>query len=101
MNLLHRSVVLTEPDDFERFSAVVVGAGTADAVAGVLRQARVGGLHADGTHVVVQPDALRRLAGAAVTPEWEEGLTAMVAYAADKGWVEDDGGLLAHIERRG
>jgi hypothetical protein len=101
INLLARSVTLTEPDDFERFSAVVVGAGTADALSSVLRQSRLGRIHPDGAHVVVDPAALRAMAGDTATPEWEEGFEAMQTYAAGKGWVEEDGGILAHIERRG
>ncbi len=43
----------------------------------------------------------RAPAGPAASGEWEQGLAGMVAYAAGKGWVEADGGALAHIERRG
>ena len=50
-------------------------------------------------HVVVDPVALRALAGAAATDEWDEGFAGMRAYAAGKGWVEDDG-VVAHIEAR-
>jgi hypothetical protein len=39
------------------------------------------------------------LAGAAATPTWDEGFAGMCAYAAEKGWVESDGGILAHVER--
>ena len=53
--------------------------------------------------MVVDPVALRALAGPAATDEWDEGFAGMVAYAAGKGWVEADGGVVAHIEhtRRG
>jgi hypothetical protein len=61
----------------------------------------VGRVHPDGTHVIVDPQALRALAGESATPEWEAGFEAMQAYAAGEGWVDDDGGILAHIERRG
>ena len=47
---------------------------------------------------MVDPTALRALAGTAATPAWDDGLAAMCAYAATKGWVEDDGGIVAHIE---
>ncbi len=49
-------------------------------------------------HVVVDPGALRALAGPAADERWEEGFAGMCAYAAGKGWVEPDGGVLAHIE---
>ena len=48
---------------------------------------------------MVDPVALRALAGAAATDEWDEGFAGMCAYAAGKGWVEDDG-VVAHIEPR-
>ena len=51
-------------------------------------------------HVVVDPVALRALAGPAATDDWEEGFSGMCAYAAGKGWMEDDG-VVAHVERRG
>jgi hypothetical protein len=44
--------------------------------------------------------ALRALAGSAATDRWDEGLAGMLSYAAGKGWVEPDGGVLAHIEHR-
>lgn len=101
VNLHKRDVTLTEPDDFGRFSAVVVGAGSASALAEVVHRSRVGRLHPDGVHLVVDPVALRALAGESATDAWDEGLAGMCAYAAEKGWLEDDGGILAHIERRG
>jgi hypothetical protein len=57
-------------------------------------------LKEDGAHVAVDPVALRALAGPAATEQWDEGFAGMCAYAAGKGWVEADGGVLAHIERR-
>jgi hypothetical protein len=69
-------------------------------LAEVVRSAGLGRLRCDGEHVVVDPVALRALAGPAATDEWDRGLAGMVAYAAGKGWVEPDGGVLAHIERR-
>jgi len=47
---------------------------------------------------VVDPTALRALAGPAADEAWDEGFAGMCAYAASKGWVEAGGGLLAHIE---
>ena len=62
-------------------------------------QSGIGRLRPDGEHVVVDLAALRALAGPAATDEWDEGLAGMVAYAAGKGWVDADGGVVAHIER--
>ncbi len=50
--------------------------------------------------MVVDPVSLRALAGPAATPEWEEGFSGMCAFAAGKGWVEADGGVVADIEQR-
>ncbi len=50
---------------------------------------------------MVDPAALRALAGPAADDRWEEGFAGMSAYAAGKGWVQADGGVLAHIEARG
>ena len=54
----------------------------------------------DGEHVAVDPVALRALAGPDASGQWDEAFSGMCAYAAGKGWVEADGGVLAHIERR-
>jgi hypothetical protein len=88
-------VTLRDPDVFTRFSVAVAGTGDLEAV---LRSSGLGRVGADGEHVVVDPSALRALAGPAATAAWEDGLSGMVAYAAGKGWVEDDGGIVAHIE---
>src|SRR5262245_59227809 len=51
-------------------------------------------------HAWVRVDALRELAGSAVTPEWEASLQGMLEYARTKGWVDDElGAVRAHVER--
>jgi hypothetical protein len=97
IDLSESRVHLGDPDDFTRFSVVTEGEGD---VAEVVRQSGLGWLKDDGEHVVVDPVALRALAGPAATDDWEDGFSGMCAYAAGKGWVEADGGLVAHIERR-
>jgi len=77
------------------FSVALEGRGD---VAAVVRAAGLGHLADDGAHVVVDPTALRALAGPAADEAWDEGFAGMCAYAASKGWVEAGGGLLAHIE---
>ena len=89
------AVSLRQPDEFTRFSATVEGTGD---LARVVEQSGLGRLAADGEHVVVDPVALRALAGPAADEAWDEGFAGMCAYAAGKGWVEPDGGVLAHIE---
>jgi hypothetical protein len=90
-------VSLRDPAEFTRFSVLVEGDGD---LGRVVRQSGLGRLGADGAHVVVDPAALRALAGPAADDAWDEGFSGMCAYAAGKGWVEPDGGVLAHIERR-
>ena len=100
IDLSDATVSLRQPDEFTRFSVALEGEGDLAAVVG---QSGLGRLAADGEHVVVDPVALRALAGPAADEAWDEGFSGMCAYAAGKGWVEPDGGVLAHIEggRRG
>jgi hypothetical protein len=97
IDLSESRVHLRDPDDFTRFSVAVEGAGDQGDLARMVGQSGLGRLKDDGRHVVVDPVALRALAGTAATAEWDEGFAGMQAYAAGKGWVEDDG-VVAHIE---
>ncbi len=97
IDLSTSTVLLREPEQFTRFSVLLEGEGD---LAQVVRRAGLGRLSADGAHVVVDRLALRALAGAAADGDWDEGFAGMCAYAAGKGWVEPDGGVLAHIEPR-
>ena len=87
---------LRDTSDFTRFSVALRGEGD---VAAVVRSSGLGRLADDGAHVVVDPAALRALAGPAADDAWETGFAGMCAYAAGKGWVDAGGGLLAHIEQ--
>jgi hypothetical protein len=84
---------LLEPDVFTAFKVVLHGgehplAGTGDLVARV------------DEHAWVSVEALRRLAGEAATPQWEESFDGMLGYARSKGWVDDEAGAVrAHVER--
>lgn len=97
IDLSEARVFLQDPDDFTRFSVALEGLGD---LAGVLAATGIGRMRDDGAHVVVDPVALRALARPAADEPWDEGFSAMCAYAAGKGWVEDDGGVLAHVEPR-
>jgi hypothetical protein len=100
IDLSQAAVWLRQPDEFTRFSVAVEGGGEREGdLARVVAQSGLGRLAADGEHVVVDPVALRALAGPAADEAWDEGFAGMCAYAAGKGWVEPDGGVLAHIER--
>jgi hypothetical protein len=98
IDLSGATVSLREPDEFTRFSVALEGDGDLADLAGVVQQSGLGRLEADGAHVVVDPAALRALAGPAADEAWDEGFAGMCAYAAGKGWVDPDGGVLAHIE---
>ena len=92
---------LRDAADFTRFSVALEGValeGEGD-LAQVVQHSGLGRLAADGEHVVVDPAAVRALAGPAADDRWDEGFAGMCAYAAGKGWVEPDGGVLAHIDR--
>jgi len=95
IDLSDATVSLRQPDEFTRFSVAVEGEGD---LADVVAQSGLGRLAADGEHVLVDPVALRALAGPAADEAWDEGFAGMCAYAAGKGWVDPDGGVLAHIE---
>jgi hypothetical protein len=97
IDLSESRVHLVDPADFTRFSVATEGEGD---LAEVVRQSGLGRLRDDGEHVVVDPVALRALAGPAAAEDWEAGFAGMCEYAATKGWVEPDGGIVAHLERR-
>ena len=60
-----------------------------------------GGVIGVGDHAWVRTDTLRRLAGPAATPEWEEGFATMLEDARTRGWVDDEqGAVRGHVERR-
>jgi hypothetical protein len=98
IDLSGEMVLLRYPAEFTRFSVLLEGDGD---LAEVLRQSRLGRLGADSEHVVVDPVALRALAGPAADDHWDEGFAGMCAYAAGKGWMEPDGGIVAHVDRAG
>ena len=98
IDLSEATVSLRQPDEFTRFSVALEGDGD---LARVVQESGLGRLRSDREHVVVDPFALRALAGPAADERWDEGFAGMCAYAAGKGWVEADGGVLAHIEARG
>jgi hypothetical protein len=106
-------VVLHQPDDTAHFAVRVVGAGdeaggpatgALDTLAATLRDRGVGRLDAEGT-AFIPPDQVRALAeraasdaGHPLAAGWEADFTAMLEFAASKGWVATDGAIAAHIE---
>lgn len=86
-----------EADDLKRLSVVTALDG---AQAGAeLRRAGLGDLVDGSAHLDVA--ALHSLAASrATTAGWQDGWETMIAYAAAKGWVSEDGRhLIAHLER--
>ena len=87
---------LSDPEDLTGFAVVLEG--DEDPAPAALAD---GGVLGFGDHAWVRTDALRRLAGPAATPEWEQGFAAMLDYARMRGWVDDaQGAVRGHVERR-
>ncbi|HEY2214832.1 MAG TPA: hypothetical protein VGH31_07235 [Acidimicrobiales bacterium] len=97
LNLGEGRVTLDDPANFGQFSVRVDDGRSPEAIRQLVESSGLGTLHHDQEHVVVDPAAVRRLAGSVVDDDWEQGFSAMCTYAASKGWLED-GGILAHIE---
>ncbi|MEV1295444.1 hypothetical protein [Pseudonocardia sp. NPDC049635] len=90
-------VRLAEPEVFTAFHVVRPAAMTPDDLAAALSTHEIGQL--DGDDVLVRVTAVRRLAEGRVGDDWEDGFTAMLAYAERKGWLTDDGAMVrAHVE---
>jgi hypothetical protein len=90
------TIALEEPTDFHRLKAVV--SGPADEA----RMTRLLGTRgaAENGHVHLEPSAFRSLAGnVAHEPGWAASLEKMLDYARSKGWCDERGRVLAHIER--
>lgn len=96
------STELVEPENVRAFHAVCPVDLGHDDLAESVRNAYLGELQGGDTHLMVPVDTVRRFAAGRVGPTWEEDLAGMLAYAAKKGWVSEDGTRVrAHIEREG
>jgi hypothetical protein len=98
------TAVLADGADLSRFHVEVRHPGDGppllSAVDAGLRAADVGWTEGDAAFVTVA--ALRRLADGVgvVSPEWDAAFEQMLAYAASKGWLSEDGAAVqAHIQR--
>ncbi|HUO48639.1 MAG TPA: hypothetical protein VMU09_07385 [Acidimicrobiales bacterium] len=94
IDLTASRVDLEAADEFSQCSVSLHGTGD---LPSVLAAAGLGWLREDGTHVVVDPLALRDLAGSAAGPSWDEDLAAMQARIGSPD--ADVAGLVARIER--
>lgn len=90
------AVALANPENFRGFHiASALPASQADAIAGAMAAA---GLRLDGDHGWVPVDWLARQGGD-FGPAWRADLDGMVAYARQKGWVDEGANAIrAHIE---
>jgi hypothetical protein len=106
------TVALRSRDDLKGFAVLAIPEGPGDgrdkgalgALAAALSLRDAGTVAPDGD-VFIAPAAVRELAeeaavseGKTLEPEWESGFTAMLDYAATKGWIGSDGAIQAHIE---
>ncbi len=90
-------VSLEEPDDTGRFHVTVRGGTDRALVFGALVDAAAGRL--DGDEAWITVDAIRRLAGSQVGPDWETAFEAMLDYARSKGWLDETThAVQAHVE---
>lgn len=90
------TVTLVDPGDFRGFHVAVAGGGTDDErlVAVLAPHGRL-----DGEHAWISTDAVRALAGPGADDEWQAGFDGMVAYARDKGFLDESGtAIRAHLE---
>ena len=100
-------VTLEEPADTKQFHLAVLagsgaggsGAGGSDIglVYGALVDAAAGRLEGEDAWIGV--DAVRRMAGGRVGPDWDVSFAGMLDYARSKGWLDEAGhAIKAHIE---
>jgi len=109
IDLAHGVVALTGRDALDSLS-VRVDAPASDAAQNRLTDALAGvGIgRVDGHGDVLLPTGvLRGLAaeaaaseGSYLDAEWDEGFDEMLAVAAGRGWIDDDGAVRAHVEWR-
>lgn len=86
---------LVDPENFTAFKVVVH-----DATPSLEERLASLGVARVDEHVWVRVDTLRRLAGPAATPAWEESLASMLEFARSRGWVDDEtDSVRAHVER--
>ena len=90
---------LNDPNNFGAFSIVVPTDVPAGELGSFVHRSGVGELGADGRHVHVSIESIRRLAAGLHNDAWDSGFDAMIAYARTKGWVDDACNTVrAHLE---
>jgi hypothetical protein len=90
-------VRLLEPSDFKRFH---VSAAEGADVDQALRSRQAGWRAAEDGDARISTAWLDKALAAALPDQpWSAEYGAMLAYAASKGWLHDDGTVVAHVER--
>lgn len=87
------AVTLKEPSVFDKLD-VLVDTQPAEQLERSI--ARIGSPDGEG-HVRLQPAVLRLLSELAGTADWDTRFDAMISYAADRGWLDDQGRVRAHL----
>jgi hypothetical protein len=87
--------LLEEAEDLRRF-ALRFDPGARGTPAGDAALARIA--RPDGEHAWVSEAWLRATAPRGAAPDWQAGFAAMLDFARGRGWVDDQGGIRAHIE---
>ncbi len=90
-------VTLEEPHDFKRFHVEIdTGIDLLVAAQALGATARIEG---DKT-AWVSETALRAFPGVRDDRAWQKQLGGMLAYAKKKGWIDANGAIQAHVERK-
>jgi hypothetical protein len=92
------SVTLLEADDFRSLKIVAVGPRS-DGASFASATAELGRTGDGAEFVYIDVATLERLAGSRAEDErWRVSFAAMLAYAAEHGWVDDSGAVRVHVE---
>ena len=93
------SVELVEPRDCTAFYAVCPPGLESSELIELVRREDLGEVLPSGGHLMVPLESVRRLAAGRVSPNWAQDFDAMIAYAARKGWLSEDGTRVrAHLK---
>ncbi len=90
------TVTLRDPADFRGFHVAVAGGPVDDDRLAAVLEPR-GRL--EGDHAWITTDAVVTVAGPGADADWQAGFDGMVAYARDKGFLDEAGAAIrAHLE---
>jgi hypothetical protein len=95
VNVSAQGARLDAPEDLKAFKLLVRDGLQGEALARALGPPGT----LDGDHAWISPDWLRQASGRTDDPAWSQSFEGMLAYAAKKGWVNQDGAIRGHIER--